>query len=392
MADQVTATGLTIKTTEQILSELEADQKADVDPAIITAAEEPIGQLNGIFASQLREGWEVLRVAYDAYDPDAAEDDRLDATSAITGTLRRKATKSTVTCTCNLDSGTTLDAGIDAAHVDGQPAIRFLVKTSFTAPSTGNHSVEFESENTGPIVANAGTLTVIATPKTGWNSVTNSLDATLGRVVDNNATLRTRREEELRATGAGTAAAVRADVLALTDVETVTVLENDTDFVDGNGLPPHSLEVVLFDSPTVADDVIAQTIFDTKPGGIEMVGTSSGNAIDSSGNTKVIKFTRPTDRDIFIDFDVDVIAAKYVGDTAVKDAVVARALIEQESGNDVILNLYDSIVQLLNGVVDVTDVRADFSSSPTSSVNLSIGIRERAVFDTSRITVTNTPV
>ena len=91
MADFVTAAGLEIKTIEQILGELSTRQKTEIDAALNTAADSPMGQLNGIFAAQLREAWEVLQVAYNGFNSDVTEGFLLEALSAITGTVRVKA-------------------------------------------------------------------------------------------------------------------------------------------------------------------------------------------------------------------------------------------------------------------------------------------------------------
>ena len=91
MADFVTTAGLEIKTVETILSELAARQRADIDVNLNTAADSPMGQVNGIFAAQLREAWEVLGVAYNGFNPDAVEGFLQDKLSALTGTLRRAA-------------------------------------------------------------------------------------------------------------------------------------------------------------------------------------------------------------------------------------------------------------------------------------------------------------
>ena len=69
----VDSTGLTIPTIEELLIDIEQDQRDDIDVNIITEPEEPIGQLNGIFSSKIREAWEALEIAYNGFDPDSAE-------------------------------------------------------------------------------------------------------------------------------------------------------------------------------------------------------------------------------------------------------------------------------------------------------------------------------
>jgi uncharacterized phage protein gp47/JayE len=387
----VDATGLQIKTIEEILAELSTQQKAEIDATLNTAADSPLGQLNGIFAAQLREVWEVAAVAYNGFNPDAAEGFLLEKLSALTGTIREGATKSTVSLNVNLDAGATLIAGTHFAHVVGAPDNRWSPVVDFTSPANGVHAVDFEAEFAGVVLANAGTITVIGTPLVGWNSVTNPLDATPGKEIDTDSILRQRREEELRATGSGTVDAIRADVLANPEVLQCSVFENVTDLVDANGLPSKSIEVVVFDGtpPTLTDDEIAQLIWNTKPAGILAFGSESGTATDTNGTFHAIGFSRPEEIEIWIEIDVSInIATGYAGAAALEAALVALNMSDLFLGRDVIVNRLRQVAMSFAGIFDVTATRLGFAAAPVGLVNLSIGQREIARLDTSRILVT----
>ena len=399
MADFVTTAGLEIKTVETILSELAARQRADIDVNLNTAADSPMGQVNGIFAAQLREAWEVLGVAYNGFNPDAVEGFLQDKLSALTGTLRRAATKSTVVLSCNLDMGTTLLASTHFANVSGEPDNRWTPEEDYTAPGAGAQDVDFEAEIAGAEQANAGTLTVISTPVVGWNSCTNALDADIGREVDTNAILRQRREEELRASGSATVDAIRADLLQYEVdgellIEQAGVFENVTGLVDENGLPPRSFECVVFDgsTPALSPDEIAQAIWDTKPAGILSYGQLSGTATDSLGRQHVIGFSRPTELAIYVEIFPKIDSSTgYAGAAALKDALVDLNISDLLVGRDVIAERLEAVSMGLAGVFDKTSpVQLGFAPAPVGTVNLVIGIRGLARLDTSRITVTET--
>lgn len=394
----VDATGLQIKTIEEILDELSTQQKAEIDAALNTAPDEPIGELNGIFAAQLREVWEVAQVAYNGFNPDAAEGFLLEKLSALTGTLREGATFSLVTLDVDLDGGATLTSGTHFAHVVGNPDNRWTPVDDFTSPGNGVHSVPFRAEFAGAVVGNSGSITVIATPVVGWNSVTNPLDATVGKEIDTDAELRQRREEELRATGSATLDAIRADVLADEDVLQVSVFENVTDIVDANGLPPKTIEVVVFDGtpPVLTNTEIAQLIWDTKPAGIGTFGLESGVATDSNGTFHTIYFSRPTEIEIWVEIFVSInIATGYAGAAALEAELVKLNDTELLLGRDVIAARLEAVAMGFDGVFDMTSpVQLGFTVFPVGIVNLSIGPREIARLDTSRITVNEliTPV
>jgi len=388
----VDASGLQIKTIEIILDELSVQQKAELDAALNTDADEPIGQLNGIFAAQARELWEVLQVAYNGFNPDAAEGLLLERLSALTGTVREGATKSTVSLNVDLDAGTTIVAGTHFANVVGKPDNRWTPQADFTSPANGVHAVDFEAEFAGAVAANSGTITDISTAVSGWNSVTNPLDASVGKEIDTDTELRQRREEELRATGSATVDAIRADILADPDVLQCTVFENTSNLPDPvTGLPPKSIEVVVYDgSPAVlTNNAIAQLIWDTKPAGIGTFGLESGVATDSVGGLHTIYFSRPTEVEIWVEIFISIdISSGYAGAAALEDALVELNDTDLTQGRDVIAARLESVAMGFAGVFDMTSpVQLGLSAFPVATANISIGPREIARLDTSRINV-----
>lgn len=89
--------------------------------------------------------------------------------------------------------------------------------------------VEFEAENSGPVLAVAGALTKIETPVAGWDAVDNILDGDVGSATETDTALRIRRELSLRVLGAATESAITARLLQeVENVSAANVLENDT--------------------------------------------------------------------------------------------------------------------------------------------------------------------
>ena len=392
MTEFVTSTGLQIKTIETILSELSTQQKAEIDVTINTAPEEPQGQLNGIIGAQLRELWELAQVCYNAFNPDAVEGFLQDKLNALTGTVRDPATKGTVSLSCYLLIGTTLTSGTDYANVVGDSDNRWTPVDDYTAAAGGPQAVNFQAEFAGAVVANAGTITTIATPIVGWVSATNPLDASTGDEIETHSDYRQRREEELRATGSATLDAVRADVLSDDDVLQCSVFENVTDVTDPvTGLPPKSIEVVVYDGnpTTLTDNEIAQLIFDTKAAGMGTYGTSSGTAVDSQDISHTIWFTRPTERQVWVEMFIDVDAATgYAGTVAIETALVALNNTDLFQGRDVIANRLVEVAMNFDGVFDMTSPpELGFAALPAGTTNLVISTREIARLDSARITI-----
>jgi len=386
----VTSTGFVRKPIETILDELAADQKTAFGSNFDTSASSPAGQENGTFATQLDELWEVAEAVYSAIDPDKATGTALTALASRSGTIRQAATKSTVTATVNLDAGKTLAAGA-VASVSGSPTSRFVTLVDVTngGGAPADVSVAMEAEEAGVVVANTGTLTVIETPQSGWNSITNATDATIGEVEESDADLRIRREVELRRSGAAAVDAIRADILDVTGVTSCTVFENTDDDPDVDGVPAKAIEPVVLGG---ALNDIAQAIWDSRAGGIESHGDVSGTAVDDQGNNHTVYFSRPTEVDIYIDVEVDVdddYAA--TGDTDIKTALETFGQTYLGVGDDVIYSQLFGIIFAVPGVVDVTLLEIGTAPAPSGTSNIVITARQLAIIDTANITVVSTP-
>jgi uncharacterized phage protein gp47/JayE len=387
----VTATGFARKGQAEILEGIVGRQRATLDPAIDTSEHEVIGNLNGSVAPALAELWEKLQDVYDALDPDKATGASLDAVAALTATRRGAATYSTVTATVNLEPGASIAIGEAIASVDGNAEARFA--NAAVMANDGEDAADFEvvfaATSTGPVVANADTLTVKETSPTGWNSITNALDAELGEDVQQDAPFRLSREAELAAQGGGTLVGIAADLRQLDGVISVSPLENDRHVTDENGLPPHSFEMLVLGGD---DAEIAASIWGNKPAGIRPYGSTVVTVEDSEGEEHTVGFTRPTEVLIYVGLEV-IDGDDYAGDEAVRAAIVAAFETPCEPGY---LEIADAVyasraVCAALEVEGVLDVRATVSLTPVAypsgSASLEMGTREIGRFDTSRIQI-----
>lgn len=401
----VTSTGFVRKPQSVILSEIETSEIADIDPALDVSSDQPIGQLNGIMSSQFSELWELAESIYGATDRDKAEGDALVALAKLTGTAKNPAQYATCKVTIGWSGGAdTIVSGTHFISLDTDPTIRFTPIEDIAIAGAGTYTGQnFRAENTGPVTAATGHLTVIATPISGWDSATNTTDATGGKNADGDPELRTSMAAEAAATGSATVDALIADVLALneehageagfSEITVCAAFENVGDTVDANGLPPHSFEILVYDGASPGadnDNLIAQKIWDGKDQGIRTWGTSSGTAVDAQGNSQTVLFTRLTARNVYLTYDLDVdTTPPYVGDAQFKTDVAAAAnTLYDKQGGTVVAARVSALAFDEAGVIDVVSLKLGFTATPTGTANLSIGSREIARFDSSRIVVT----
>lgn len=400
------------------------------------------GHVIGLFVEQVGLLWEVAEVAYGSMDPDAAAGNALRAVGAITGTLELPESSSIAALTMTGAGGTVVSQGslvsqsagkrfatattetltdlsawvASTAYVEGDRVTNssrsYECVTSGVSAASGGPTGTAADETdgtahwtylgegdaaadvtaicteTGPVIALARSLVTIETPVGGWESAINLEDATAGRDVQTDESFRLMREQELHAQGTGPFEAVRSALANLDGVTSVSILFNNGDVTDGNGLPPHSVEALVIGGD---DQTIWQALWDNVPLGVQTYGTEIGTVIDSEGRTQSLKFSRPTQKLIHVKVTLEMDDAEYLGDEAVKLAIVLWASQSMGLGDEI----YSSAVgarAFIGGVYNVTQtlISIDPVDPPVASTTLTMNVRDLPVFDTTRITVVST--
>ena len=137
---------------------------------------------------------------------------------------------------------------------------------------------------------------------------------------ESDASVRARIRTSLASRSTNSYDALYAAVMTAKSIEDAKVYVNDTDTTDANGIPAHNIAVVTKYGTT---KTVAQAIFDHKPPGIGTYGSTTGTAKDAAGNSYQIKFTRYTDRLVFIYPFISVLPG---GDQAAIEAAVLSAV------------------------------------------------------------------
>jgi len=382
MTAGVSPLGLTIKTLEEIKQEIEADQLVNIDPGLDLSTDQPLGQMNGIVAKKAAELWELGQTCYNAFNPAACEGFLLDALCLLSGTIREQATQGTVILDCDIDGGTTLLAGA-LANVVGQPSNKWELITTYFAAVSGIHSLPFRAVDTGPITANAASITVITTAVPGWNTVTNLLSATPGRARETDAELRLRRQQELSAPGASTVDSIRADVARVDGVIQCTVFENTGDVIDLDGIPAHSFEVVIWDgtAPAAVNAEVGQAVWDAKPAGIYSHGAILVLVPDTEGILRAARFTRATQRSLEQAISIQVLPGWNAAQVASIQARLQAKASTFRMGQDVILEQLRAVVMAEPYVHDITAYTLGNTGGPLFAANKVIATREIPLFN-----------
>lgn len=379
----LTPQGFESKSVEEIRDEIAAQLRARIGGNLNLEPDSILGHLVGIVAEQLATVWDVGQGVYRSAYPDSASGNALDNVAAITGAVRLAASRSRVTVLVEGDENTVLPPGRVVSVADTGARFRSIDEVTIGAGPT---PMEMESEELGPIFAAAGSLTEIETPVSGWDSVSNPLDAIPGRRMETDPEFRLRRERLLRATGSGTVEALRAGLLepGVAGVEQVRVFENTGIDTDEAGVPGKSFEAVVEGGD---EQEIREAIWRLKPAGILAHGDISGTVNDSLGFPHTIKFSRPSYQDVHVAVTVEVGPGYPLdGATRIKQALFeyARGL---RIGEDVVYSRLFGVIYSVGGIVDVPSLLIGVDDADADE-NITIGPRELARISTADVDVT----
>lgn len=388
MSFGITDSGFVTKRLADIQTEIEDALKSELGAGINLTPQSPLGQMVGIMSERFALLWELMEETYDSQYPETSFGTSLDNNVSIVGVTRLPATYSTVTVRVFGSNGTAVPLGF-IVSVSGNPNARFESTAADTIGVSGYVDIPFQAEDTGPVEAPASSLTVIETPVAGVDSTNNTLDADVGRDIETDQELKTRRQQRLQRAGTSTVEGIRNNIAQVENVESVTVVENVEIIPDGEGRPGKSFESIVLGGD---EDDIAEAIWDAKPAGIETFGTITKSVTDSQGLSHSIKFSRPSEIDIWMIVNITPNTdpnegALYPanGDDLVEEVVLEYGAAFQ-LGQDVVTSRFYTPINTVPGVVGI-EVLVGFSSPPTSSANLSIGPGELAKFDSTRVTV-----
>jgi hypothetical protein len=378
--------------------------RQNVDPNFDMSPTQAIGQMGAAVASEAADLWELGAALYSQLDPNNAEGFLLDADCSYTGTQRNEESFSTVVGSLTLAASSTVSAG-SIVSVNGQPLNQWqllgpanpttglqLSNGPVVSTSAGTYYGFYQSTTPGPQLVNAGQLTVIVTPASGFTAITNAAGCTLGTNVESDSALNVRRSNEVASAGNDTVDALEAALLQITvvgnpaelAVKQAFVYENDTELVATGtvpagcpaGVPAHSMYVVVYDgvTPLATNAQIAQAIWNNKPSGTQTYGSSNGIAIDSEGNERVMNFDRATITPVYIaltttrgpQFD------PVNGPEAIGQALVEWWATQQNLAVSVIYRFIGGAldVNTVLGLEDMPTFYIGLATNPTGVVNL----------------------
>lgn len=254
--------------------------------------------------------------------------------------------------------------------------------------STIGSPFNFKADTVGALSPNIGSITQIATSYAGWDSVENNVAAVVGRDAETDISLRQRWGASVYDRASAMVEAIRAALIRTDGVTFAIVYENDTDGVDEDGRPPHSIEAVVAGGQP---QDIGATIWRTHAGGITTYGSQTVTVNDSQGIPHIMRFNRPTEVPIHLQITVTANPEKDLSAAAV--TLIQSAIVNQGAGltvgQDVILqSFYGAVYDATSGAVGYMEIKGSTDGTTWSTDNIVMDARHLATFDAANISVT----
>lgn len=288
-APTIDATGIHAPTYADVLDFLQTQYRAIYGADTYLEPDSKDGQFLAVIASAINDANSVAIATYNSFSPATAQGAALSSNVKINGIARQAASYSTDDVLLVGVAGTTITNGL----VQDSNQISWALPATVTIPPSGEITVTATCTKIGAIEALAGTITKIMTPTLGWQTVTNPSDAAPGAPVELDPALRAR---QATSTAIPSLTVFEGTVGAVANVPGVTRYrgyENDTEVTDTNGLPPHTIALVVEGGDANA---IAQAIAAKKGPGGGTDGTTAITVTDVYGRPIVIQFYRTTDQ------------------------------------------------------------------------------------------------
>lgn len=314
-APVITATGISAPTYAEVLDYLQQQYRSIYGADVYLGNDSQDGQFLGVLALAISDANAATIASYLSFSPATAQGAGLSSNVKINGIKRSSSSFSTCDVLVVGQAGTVITQGI-ARDVNGKT---WALPANVTVPPAGEITVTATCTESGDITAGIGQVNVIATPTRGWQSVTNPSAADPGAPVETDSALRQRQQVSValpsRTVLEGTTGAV-ANIVGVTRLATY---ENDTNSTDANGIPAHSISLVVEGGDATA---IAQAIADKKTPGTGTYGTTSQTVTDVYGRPLTIRFYRPTYRALTVAVTLKALAGySSVTGTAVQQAI-----------------------------------------------------------------------
>jgi uncharacterized phage protein gp47/JayE len=309
MPDILDATGLTVKTRDELVTELNTGITAIYGADANIDQNSPDGQVIGIVAQQGVDNRELAVQINNGFDPDRAVGRVLDERVTINNIERAGGTFTTINITLVVDRTLTLQ-GLDDSYPDingtgftvqDNAGTQFILVDTVTLIA-GTYSLLFRAKAIGRIETIIGTITNAVTVVLGVSSVNNpTAPVSFGQNEETDAQLRVRRQRSTSISSNGYLNGLLGLVLTIDGVTDAKLYENYKNVTDSDGIPPHCIWLIADGG---SNQEIGEAMYARKSYGCDMLGDVVVNITTASGSLFTAQFDRPISQNLYIKFQI----------------------------------------------------------------------------------------
>jgi len=381
----IDSSGISVPTFNDILQSLIATAQSIFGSDIYLTPDTQDYQLLAAVAMAINDANQQIVATYNGFLPNYAQGAGLSALVKINGLVRESPTNSTALVTIAGVVGTTINNGV----VQDGNGNKWSLPSSVVIPLSGAITVTATCQTAGAIAAPANSISQIVTVIQGWQSVTNPDAATPGAPVETDAALRQRQAQSTAISSITPLEAILSAVANVAGVERYAIYENPTGTTDGNGVPPHSIGVVVEGGSATA---IAQVIEQTKSPGTGTYGTTSEIVEDPAGLPITINFFELVNVSIYVAVTIQPLQGYVDQDGTDLINAIVNFINSLAIGEDVFYNWIiaaASQISLAEGqTYYVTALYIGTSPSPSGTANITIPFNEAAASVAANVTLT----
>lgn len=306
MPNQITVTGIETATQAELIAQFTSDFQAIYGSDINLASDTPDGQMMMIFIQAVLDLEDLVVQIFNQFDPDNAIGVVLDQRAAINGIQRQQGTYTLTNVTIVTSQALNLyglDQTLQPVYTVADNAgnqWQLMVTQNISGP--GTYVLAFRAANPGAVLTVPNTITVPVSIVLGVTSINNpTIYTSLGINEESDAALKIRRQKSVSLASQGYLAGLLAALENITGMVSAFVYENNTSTTNGDGVPGHSIWVIVSGTAAAAD--IANAIYTKRNAGCGMFGSTTYTITQVDGSDFLVKWDVVVMETLYIKFN-----------------------------------------------------------------------------------------
>lgn len=305
MPNLIDSTGLQTATQTELVTNFTASMQAIYGSSIDLSSNSPDGQMMNLFLQAVLDLEDLLVQIYNMFDPDNAIGVILDQRVALNNIQRQAGTFTVTNVTITVSQALNL-YGLNQSvqpvfTVADNAGNLWQLQTTQNISSPGAYVLVFQAAQPGATLTVPNTITVPVTIVLGVTTINNPTTyTTLGINEESDALLKVRRQQSVALGSQGYYNSLIAALKNINGVTSAFVFENTTGFTDVNGVPGHSIWVIV--AGTGSATAIANAIYSKRNSGCGMLGAQSGNITQADGTVFTVFWDIVVSQNLFIQF------------------------------------------------------------------------------------------